>query len=53
MFLDQGIEPMSLMSPALAGRFLTFSATWEAWEVPILTSLYTLYMLLLSQLKGF
>ena len=25
-----GIEPMSLMSPALAGRFFTTSATWEA-----------------------
>ena len=27
---DPGIEPASLMSPALAGRFLTTSATWEA-----------------------
>ena len=25
-----GIKPMSLMSPALAGRFFTTSATWEA-----------------------
>ena len=25
-----GIEPMSLMSPALAGEFFTTSATWEA-----------------------
>ena len=25
-----GIEPMSLMSPALAGGFFTTSATWEA-----------------------
>ena len=24
-----GIKPVSLMSPALAGRFLTTSATWE------------------------
>ena len=24
------IEPASLMSPALVGRFLTISATWEA-----------------------
>ena len=24
-----GIEPMSLMSPALADGFFTFSATWE------------------------
>ena len=28
--LDPGIEPMSLRSPALAGRFFTTSATWEA-----------------------
>ena len=27
---DPGIEPMSLTSPALAGRFFTISATWEA-----------------------
>ena len=27
---DPGIEPISLMSPALAGRFFTTSATWEA-----------------------
>ena len=27
---DPGIEPVSLMSPALAGRFFTTSATWEA-----------------------
>ena len=27
---DPGIKPMSLMSPALAGRFLATSATWEA-----------------------
>ena len=26
---DPGIEPMSLTSPALAGRFFTTSATWE------------------------
>ena len=26
---DPGIEPVSLMSPALAGRFFTTSATWE------------------------
>ena len=25
-----GIEPMSLVSPALAGGFFTTSATWEA-----------------------
>ena len=27
---NPGIEPASLTSPALAGRFLTTSATWEA-----------------------
>ena len=27
---DPGIEPMSLASLALAGGFLTMSATWEA-----------------------
>ena len=30
---DSGIEPLSLMSPALAGRFFTTSATWEALEL--------------------
>ena len=28
--LDPGVEPMSLMSPALAGGFFISSATWEA-----------------------
>ena len=27
---NPGIEPMSLTSPALAGRFFTTSAAWEA-----------------------
>ena len=27
---DPGIKPESLMSPALAGGFVTASATWEA-----------------------
>ena len=30
---DPGTEPMSLMSPALAGGFFTTSATWEAQSV--------------------
>ena len=37
---DPGIEPMSLMSPSLAGGFLTTSATWEAficWEGKLMT----------------
>ena len=33
---DPGIEPMSLMSPALAGRFLTTNTTWEARRRPFL-----------------
>ena len=32
---DPGIQPESLLSPALAGRFLTTSATWEA-KIPLL-----------------
>ena len=28
--LDPGIEPASLMSPALASGFFTLSSTWEA-----------------------
>ena len=31
---DPGIEPGSLMSPALAGRFFTSSATWAATRGP-------------------
>ena len=27
---DPGIEPASLLSPALAGGFLSTNATWEA-----------------------
>ena len=27
---DPGMEPIALMSPALAGGFFTTSATWEA-----------------------
>ena len=30
IFSTQGHEPTSLMCPALAGRFFTTSATWEA-----------------------
>ena len=30
---DPGSEPTSLASPALAGKFFTTSATWEAsWD---------------------
>ena len=31
---DPGTEPVSLMSPALAGRFFTTSPTWEALLFP-------------------
>ena len=32
IFPDPGIKPVSLMSPALAGRFFTTSGTWKASE---------------------
>ena len=32
---NPGIKPTSFVSPALAGRFFTTSATWEAWEMYI------------------
>ena len=31
---DPEIEPASLICPALAGRFLTTSATWETPDIP-------------------
>ena len=37
-FLDPGIEPTALMPPALAGRFFTTSATWEALLANIVIS---------------
>ena len=40
---DPGIEPRSLMSPALAGRFFTTSATWEAPEYQRLNHLMSLF----------
>ena len=36
---DTGIEPVSLMSPALTGGFFTTSATWEAlgaWLIQVM-----------------
>ena len=38
--LDPGIEPMSLMSPALAGRFFTTSANWKPHESQVLNPIY-------------
>ena len=35
---DPGIKPMSLTSPALAGRFFTTTATWEASAVVFICS---------------
>ena len=32
---DPGIEPTSLLSPALAGGFFTTSAAWRTWVILI------------------
>ena len=40
---NPGIEPKSLLCPALAGRFFTTFATWEAPEVEHTTSLWPSY----------
>ena len=37
---DPGIEPASLVSPALAGRFFTASTTWEALNLVDVTNRY-------------
>ena len=37
---DPGIEPKSLRSPALAGRFFTTSTTWEAHDSSLLKPNY-------------
>ena len=42
---DPGIEPTSLRSPALAGRFFTTSATWEALVCMYLFKLVCLFSL--------
>ena len=39
---DPGIQTVSLMSPALAGRFFTTSATWEAPSITTLDFNYVL-----------
>ena len=39
---DPGIKTVSLMSPALAGRFFTTSATWEAPSITTLDFNYVL-----------
>ena len=40
--LDPGIEPSSLMSPALAAGFFTTSTTWEAWYISLHNTLILL-----------
>ena len=35
---DPGIKPLSLASPALAGRFFTANATWKAPLIGVVTS---------------
>ena len=45
IFHDPGIEPTSLVSPALAGGFFTTSTIWEAnkyWYIDIHIDTYTL-----------
>ena len=43
---DPGIEPVSLKSPALAGRLFTTSNTWEAFPLYNLFELFSLNLLL-------
>ena len=45
---DIGMEPMSLMSIALAGRFFTTGATWEAMYIYAHTHIY-IYMVVVVQ----
>ena len=48
---DPGIEPTSLMSPALAGRFFTTSATWEAHQGIIFLKIIILEASVRTKLK--
>ena len=41
---DPGIEPAFLMSPVLAGRFLTTSITWEALKMKVLNTNYKFHV---------
>ena len=47
---DPGIKPISLLSPALAGRFFTASATWEG-HLPLYSLPFTLLMVSLDEQK--
>ena len=49
---DPGIEPASLMSPAMPGRFFTTSATWEAPCRSILTDKDVCNILTKKKKKG-
>ena len=49
---DPGIEPTSLMSPALAGGFLTTTATWEAQDVLLFFFLPLYFELILDLEKS-
>ena len=49
--LDPGMEPSSLVSPALADEFFTSSATWEAIYVPKQCSKRYAHILLASCLS--
>ena len=43
---DPGVEPSSVVSPALAGGFLTTSATWDALSGPkIMTFIYLCFIM--------
>ena len=42
-----GIKPLSLTSPALAGRFFTTSAIWEALYEAIIISLFKVFLYML------
>ena len=48
---DPGIEPVSLMSPALAGRFFTSGTTWETHHVTLGKSIHSAEPLV-QQLSG-
>ena len=45
---DSGIEPKSLSSPALAGRFFTTSATWKPYLYYIISIMLLLLQLCLT-----
>ena len=49
---DSGIEPESLMSPALAGEFFTTSFTWEALISVYLRLYLALKHLVLIESRG-